>query len=199
MENCPFRSHPRTPALASRIQDVLCDIPGLVEDSQTFRTLSANAGSEATTKHAWALHERVSATINQLCDLRWQWEDEFSHTCREVVARKGTTFCIDSTGEPLFPTVLFFDGLERVMEIANFDAIFIILYNIIYLVKGERGFTYTNRIIPSLLAPRNPSSTASPLLLPGQGDQESMAREICRLVDYCLQSKQDSLGAFTLL
>jgi hypothetical protein len=45
-----------------------------------------------------------------------------------------------------------------------------------------------------------PSFTANPLINPGQGDRlDGLALEICRLVDYCLQSKYAGLGAITLL
>jgi hypothetical protein len=119
---------------------------------------------------------------------------------------------VDDAGEPLFQTVLFFRCMERAMEILSFDAMFLVLYNILSLTGADALSVSTRRRtmppnpnvspIPPVFAPvrRNTSTITNPLILPGQcGSLDDLAREICRLVDYCLHGKYDSLGAFTLL
>lgn len=106
--------------------------------------------------------------------------------------------------------MLFFDSIERATEIASFDFMFLILYNIVTAAGADPLSIHTARVTPSPSSstptsvggpdPTPPSCPASgALLLPGRWSRESMSREICRLVDYCLQGKHGSLGAFRLL
>lgn len=123
--------------LGLRVQDIRCDVPGFLEDTLTLRALKTDGNSVSIDLHGASLRSRVTAAIEQLCALRWEWKGLFPAVCCEVVCRPGSTLCVDDSGEPLFQTVLFFRGRGRAMEILSFNTLFLILYNILSLIEAD--------------------------------------------------------------
>ena len=199
----PFAREPSPRLISSRVQDILCDIPGFLEDILEIETLRANGSGITINRHVAALRVKVAAAIEQLSDLRWQWEDEFPGVCYEVTTRPGSTLCVDDSGEPLFQTVLFFRRLDCAMEILRFNAMFLILYNVLSLTGADTLSVSTERkTVLSDHSPIQPSAntTANALINPGEwASLDDLALEICRLVDYCLHDTFNGLGVFTLL
>jgi len=119
---------------------------------------------------------------------------------------------VDDFGEPLFQKVLFFQRMDRAMEILNFDAQFLVLYSILSLTGTDPLSVMTEKkkmpsdlslgILSPVFGPvrLTRSTTTNALVNPGQWNSlDDLAIEICRLVDYFLFEKYDGLGAFTLL
>lgn len=180
-------------SLGSQLQDLFCDIPGLMEDSDEIMGRSALGEDMGAMEDA--LREKVSILMQQACELRWRWEAENANACKEVPSTDyGSTSSRDQ-GPSLFPTVLHFQGFDRAIEIAFFNTIFLLLDTLLDdpMGSGPMPFLSLSGVQPHM------GPFMSPLLLPGQGSREGHALEICRIVDYMSHSKHDSLGMFMLM
>ena len=182
--------------LALRLQDILCDTPGCFEDTQTILINLARGHNVKNARKS--LSDRVLVLVQQLYEIRWQWEEEFAHTCYEVTTELSHTLCLDDGGCALFETVYYFRGILSAVNVANYNALLLLLHNVLNVL----GVCQLGELIPPTLAGNpdkvNSTSTTS-LILPGQGSCATAALEICRVVDYCLLEEQDSLGALFLL
>jgi len=193
------------------MQDILSDIPGYIEDMLTLQNLKSSDQGISFDRLAKSLRYRATVSIEQLCALRWQWEDEYPDACYEVVARRGSTLCIDDdTGEPLYPTILSFRSVARALEITTFNTMFLILYRVLSVAEADEVSVRTDReAVPpypntgtrsSAYGPIRPLSYTNPLILPGQWNSHiDLVHEIFRTIDYCLNGKHESLGACSLM
>jgi len=143
----PFASDslPRR-TIGSFMQDILSDIPGYIEDMLTLQNLKSSDQGISFDRLAKSLRYRATVSIEKLCALRWQWEDEYPDACYEVVARRGSTLCInDDTGEPLYPTILSFRSVARALEITTFNTMFLILYRVLSVAEADEVSVRTDR------------------------------------------------------
>ncbi len=175
----------------------MCDIPGCFEDTQTI--LANSAQGHDIEKPKKLLTDRVLVLIQQLYEIRWQWEDELAHTCYEITPELSHTLCLDDSGCALFETVYYFRGMLSAANVANYNALLLLLHNALNVL----GICQPGELIPPTTAGdadrADSMSPTTSLILPGQGSCATAALEICRVVDYCLLEEQDSLGALFLL
>ncbi|KAL7786728.1 hypothetical protein V8C37DRAFT_391864 [Trichoderma ceciliae] len=61
-------------SLGSLLQDLFCDVPGLMEDADAI--MARSALGEDIGGMGEALYERISDSTQQACELRWQWEED---------------------------------------------------------------------------------------------------------------------------
>ncbi|KAL7941994.1 hypothetical protein V8C42DRAFT_333282 [Trichoderma barbatum] len=177
-------------SLGSQLQDLFCNIPGLMEEADEIMRRSALGHEKDAMEEA--LREKVSILTQQACELRWQWEAEHANACKEVpLAEYGSSSSRDQGPLP-FSTVLHFQGLDRAIEITFFNTIQLLLDTLLDpLEPGPRPF------LSLAQPPMGPF--ISPLLLPGQGSREDHALEICRIVNFMTHSKQGSVGMYMMM
>ncbi|UKZ78249.1 hypothetical protein TrVFT333_005985 [Trichoderma virens FT-333] len=177
-------------SLGSQLQDLFCDIPGLMEEVDQVMQRSALGHEIGPMKED--LFEKASILMQQSCELRWQWEAAHANACKEVPSAEYSSGSSGGQGPSPFSTVFHFQTMDRAIEIAFFNTIHLLLDTLLDpLGPGPR---------PSFSLPQPPTGPfMNPLLLPGQGNIEDHALEICRIVDFMSHSKHDSLGMFMLM
>lgn len=177
-------------SLGSQLQDLFCDVPGLMEEVDEIMQRSA-LGHETDTMEE-NLREKVSILMEQTWELRWQWEAVNANACKEVTSAGYGSDSSRDRGPSPFPTVFHFQSMDRAIDIAFFNTIHLLLDTLLDPLGPE-----SRPILSSSLPPMGPFT--NPLLLPGQGSREDHALEICRIVDFMSHCKHDSLGMFMLM
>ncbi|KAL9473564.1 hypothetical protein ACSS6W_007944 [Trichoderma asperelloides] len=179
-------------SLGSSLQDLFCDIPGLMEDVDVITSQSALGEDLEGMKEA--LYGKIENMIQQAHQLRWRWEQDHANACKEVPSSGYSPSSSSDRRSSPFPTVLHFSTMDRAIEI--------VFFNTLHLLMD----TLLDPISPDAMSFLNPSGLQAyfgpfqnPLLLPGQGSREDHALEICRIVDFMSHCKYDSLGMFMLL
>lgn len=171
-------------------------MPGLLEDFQQVQRLSMSRPD--TSERRRILGQTVARSLCRLYDLRWRWEHQFPQACYETAPSRSDTLCVDADGNLLFPTVLQFWDSDRANEIGIYNALLLLHLNILDSISwptDQVEIPEAEDIVPTT----TPGTSKGPLLLPGQGSQEEIAREICRTVDFHLHKKEHHLGALLLL
>lgn len=69
-------------SLGSTLQDLFCDVPGLMEDADMITSRSTPGEDLEGMKEA--LYEKVENTMQQAYILRWRWEQDHANACKEV-------------------------------------------------------------------------------------------------------------------
>lgn len=185
----PWTSKLTGKTVGDYLRDILCDIPGLMEDVKAV--LTGQAASEAKNK----LHDQLVETVQRTEQLRWHWGAAYPRACWEIKTDSRASVSLDAQGQPLFATSLGFSDVDRAVELVYFDAIQLMLY----MMSDQVGVPESRLSLPAKDMVRYQGPRLNADLLPGQGDRESHALEICRTVDYFLQGPEDSKGAMILL
>ncbi|KAK0756459.1 hypothetical protein N5P37_011112 [Trichoderma harzianum] len=177
-------------SLGSQLQDLFCDVPGLMEEVDEIMQQSA-LGHETDTMEE-NLREKVSILMEQTWQFRWQWEAANANACKEVTSAEYGSSSSRDRGPSPFPTVFHFQSMDRAIDIAFFNTIQLLLDTLLDPL-GPRSTPFLSPSQP----PTGPFT--NPLLLPGQGSRDDHALEICRIVDFMSHCKHDSLGMFMLM
>lgn len=188
-KNVPWALEPgsKTPILF--LQDILCSVPGLMEDAATLQNLNL------IPKQFLVLHQmlsdKIEAHLAELYAWRAAWEEANPHSCYEV---PNPTILEDQ--EPLFPTTLHFRTLTTANEVTTYNAILLLLYRLGFEIIGPSFNVNSSSLLP--ISFRMVSN--NPLYLPGHApSSQAIATEICRSAEYHLLGNQSSAGAFFLL
>jgi hypothetical protein len=182
----------KTKSLGSSLQDLFCDVPGLMEDADII--LSGSTLEEDLEGMKKALYERVENTMQQAHQLRWHWEQDHGNTCKEVPSEHYSPSSSDDQGSSPFKTVLHFNKMDRAIEIVFFNTLYLLLDTLLDSIALEMVSSFPSSGLQAYFGPFQ-----NTLLLPGQGNREDHAMEICRIVDFLSHCKHDSLGMFMLL
>lgn len=184
---------PNAPAktLTSQLHDVLCDIPGLMEDVDAMLE-SEKLGHDASFDK-FLLQDKVLNSINQIAVIRWQWEAMYPKACTETPTTPGSCLSTNDQGQPLFPTYLEFEDMDRAADVLSFNAYRLMLY----ALSDSVGLTDMSILSNSQQCNRK-GPGSNPLVLPGQGDRVAHALEICRTAEYMMQARRESQGLLTL-
>ncbi|KAL7929955.1 hypothetical protein V8C35DRAFT_314240 [Trichoderma chlorosporum] len=177
-------------SLGSHLQDLFCDVPGLMEDADEIMQRSALGHKMGDMEDE--LREKVSILMQQASELRWQWEAVNANACKEVPSSEYGSSSSGDRGPSPFPTVFRFPNIDRAIDIAFFNTIHLLLDTL--LDPLGPGSSPVSSLSQPPIGPFRSS-----LLLPGQGSREDHALEICRIVDFMSHSKHDSLGMFMLM
>lgn len=178
----------KSKSLGSSLQDLFCDVPGLMEDADLIMSRSTLGEDLEGMKEA--LYEKVENTMQQAYQLRWQWEQDHADVCKEVPS---TDYSPNSSADP-FPTVLYFSKMDRAIDIVFFNTLHLLLDTLLDSIAPEMASSRRPLGLQAYFGPFQ-----NTLLLPGQGNREDYALEICRIVDFMSHCKHDSLGMFMLL
>ncbi|KAL1961529.1 hypothetical protein VTN77DRAFT_1634 [Rasamsonia byssochlamydoides] len=168
----PWALSPGTKSVMDYLLDILCDVPGILEDADLLQQNSGGAP-----------------------ELRRMWERQFSNAHFLVEIEQLGNVGVGKMEHCPFSTAVFFNEPIRVNELCVYDALLLILFR----VGDSLGLPFTSPPYGSLQQPDcclpNPSTG---LLLPGQGTVRDIAREICRMVPYTLLSYRGNAGAVML-
>jgi hypothetical protein len=161
--------------------DILCNVPGLLEDAENARQLSTSAKEDSGT--AWAyLVAKCEDNLSTLAEWRDDWEFGLGRCWYEFDSRQSTSLSPDIRG-PRFPTDLYFTNIWRAYEFCTHNALHILLLRLYtratsYAHDAEHGYqstTCTSAQSDSLVA--------------------ELAVDICRCINYFFLEEHRYLGA----
>lgn len=179
--------------LGESLVDVFCDIPGFLEDSKLIQDLSGS-GDDVTLLEE-SLRQRVTSSLERLYDVRRRWECAYPQACYELIPSPSETLCLDQNGNLLFDSTFHFWNMQRANEVIFYNGALLLHLRLLEAHPAcypEPTIKVEGNSLPSVQA-------TNPLLLPGEGSIEDVAREICRLVDYFLLSRINNSGALQLV
>ncbi|CAG8022385.1 unnamed protein product [Penicillium olsonii] len=170
--------HSKTPT--DLLHDVLCDIPGILEDlsSALVRDPNVPGNLDFTSRFI----PRVLSTLDTLYSWRWNWESQFP---------KSTfiTNPIKYNDIPLLPSpfksIIWFANPHRATELIVYNAIRLILTRSLQIAGIQQ-----EHFQPQVL---------SDPLLPMEGNRNDIATEICRMTDYHLSCFRQGSAAFSIV
>ncbi|KPM38736.1 hypothetical protein AK830_g7839 [Neonectria ditissima] len=189
----PWLLDSHTKSIGSMLQDVLCDIPGLMEDADSIKS-AARQGQKSVHHQKDALRRKIQDIHHLANHLRLMWEEKNPLICWESEPNKETSLSLDDQGQALFPTVLHFLRQDLAREAMNFNVVRLLLHSISDTAGLSMAFT------SQYLAGQTPTGPfPNPLLAPGQGSREDHALDICRTVDFLVLGEHGSHGALILM
>lgn len=174
--------------LIVRLHDIYCDIPGFFEDADTISARRAVDGIDKD-----LLQLRLGSSLEQLCQVRRQWDEQNPGACWERAPTAATSLSLDNLGMPLFDTILVFRDTDLAIEALQFAVIVLLLRS-----AARTACIAFPPLDLTCLSGATPSSSNT-LLMPGWGTREQEALETCRIVDYLLLGEDKARGAFALL
>jgi hypothetical protein len=183
----PWALDPESKTSTHHIQDILCDIPGLMEDATNVQG-SSQEPSEIASRHQ-RLSENILIHLNALYEWRTASQCANPGACHEVLAASSSPV----QTQILSPTALHYSSLTAANEITLYNAILLLLLRLRYQILGPSS----NAPITALHLPLH--IDYGPLYPPGAApNPRAVAMEICRRVEYNLLDSQNA-GAFLLL
>lgn len=182
----PWALHPGSKSLLSCLQDILCDIPGMIEDVNKLKNLKIPPAERPAFARDFV--RNVVVHLVQLYDWRMTWEKENPNACVEVQAPEQ-----ERAKEPLFATYLHFSAAWNANQIIYYDAILLMLLGFGFGVVGP---TFDARVANYPLPRTTPPG---PLARPGEAvTPRTVAIEMCQIAADCLVSHLDSVGLWLL-
>lgn len=166
------------------LQDILCDLPGFLEDIDKIMTWNPDElGREEFTT---AFCSRGFATLETLYSWRWDWELNFPNSTYLISPSD-----IDLvTPLPLppspFKSIIWCTSPHRAAELMNYNAIRLIATRTLEMAGVQIDISSSDLPV-------------SDPLLPMEGTRHDVAVEICRMADYHLHAFHQSSGAFMLI
>ncbi|ETS85709.1 hypothetical protein PFICI_03734 [Pestalotiopsis fici W106-1] len=147
-QEVPWDEDPGSKSLTARYMDIICCIPGLLEDQQRLLEIQQNStiiADDTCDPRADDLRSSMRAKIVslyiKLLDIRWQWELDHPNCCHDlpVAGRSGAArnqHCAvplpvnSETGRPIYGSVLFFNDLYRAVEMNFYHTCLLILHSL---------------------------------------------------------------------
>ncbi|KAH7354671.1 hypothetical protein BKA65DRAFT_548761 [Rhexocercosporidium sp. MPI-PUGE-AT-0058] len=181
----PYALDPGSKTTMNYLHDILCDVPGLMEDAAALQSLDLDG--EIVKAKQLELSQKVLMELKMLYEWRVTWAKKNQGNWWEVPSACPQT-------REIFPTVIHFKSLMIANETTIYNAILLLLRSIGFQVIGPafdpsgiyldvpKGIDYG-----PLYAPR-----AAP-------NGQAIATEICRAVEFHLAEERKSAGGFFLL
>lgn len=190
----PWAHDPESKTTAHYLLDVLCDMPGIIEDMRILQRTSVAFGNVST---MWtALWKRITCCLEALCAWRMKWENDHSHTSFLVGFEfLQTLHCVEINTYP-FPTAIFFTKHGHVAELCLYNTLLILLY-LAGREVPQAAVTESNAVFHQREKQRE--SNLRVLLAPGDGSIHDIICEICRMMFYQLCSYPGNTGAFQFM
>lgn len=165
----------------SYLQDIWCDLPGLMDDARTIRNPEVEGAQKASSHEA--LERNILIHLRGLYAWRSRWKEEYPNSYHEIPVQQH----LDE--QPLFPTMFYFSSLERADEF--------IFYNTALMILLKLG---ANAISPTFDASTSafhlpPANARGPLCPPNEVNNiQTIATEICKCVGYYLSDSRNRPG-----
>lgn len=182
----PWALHPGSKTSFCYIQDILCDMPGLMEDITKLKRLEIEPAQRVS--FTQNLVKNISAHLVDLYDWRTKWEEDNPNSCLEVQSPQQP-----EDEEFLFSKYLQFSALSSAHEI--------ILYNTALLMILGFGFAIIGPTFDARVSnyPLPRTTPHGPLALPGEAlIARTVAIEVCQIAEYCLTAHPNSVGVWLI-
>jgi hypothetical protein len=202
-QTIPWSDHPNQKSFANRYIDIVCCIPGILEDEKRRHKIRQDHIKNGIT---WSynlrqsLRQRVILLYFKLLHLRWEWELQHPSCCFEVseearINGGGALSVNEATGQPIFDSVLFFTDFRRAVEINFYHTCLLILHDV------ARGLGIIDELNDHQTSPSFFSyKTNSPLTFPHDIEpDQSAVRDICRSAEFLLQPAHGPAGVYVLM
>jgi hypothetical protein len=190
-QTIPWANSPAPKSTWIRLQDMMCRIPGLLEDADSLCTSQALPSSISN------LQSKLLTFVHELDQLRASWEWQ----------KPEARYCV-SPREPdsPFTSVFYFLTFDLASECVHFDVVTLLLYGVqerISLVFYKSSPQNTRcRCSCSYQQVQEPqlSSNDTPDASPVRHNAQSHALDILRSIEYMLASPDhDSMGAMVMI
>ena len=170
----------------SYLQDIMCDLPGLMDEAVNIQSPSLGVVQKAISYEA--LSRNILDHIDQLYQWRRRWEDEYPNAYYEVAAQPHLDV------QPLFPTMLRFSNIRQADEIVLYNTALILLLRLGAKVMGPAFDTSTAIFnLPAI-------DSLGSLSQPGETEiVQTVATEICKCVGYYLLDYRNRAGVSLLI
>ncbi|CAG8936161.1 unnamed protein product [Penicillium salamii] len=164
------------------LHDVLCDIPGILEDLSGALSWTPNVPGNIEFT-SWFIPQ-VLSTLESLYSWRWDWQSRFPNS---TFITTPVEYGIDTISLPPSPfkSIIWFSDPNRATELIVYNALRLMLTRTLQIVGVQQEDIQLQG--------------ASDPLLPMEGNRNDIATEICRMVSYHLSCFRRSSGAFNLV
>lgn len=181
----PWALDSKSKTTMNYLHDILCDIPGLMEDAELLQ--DPHLDSETVKAKHLVLSRKILMELKTLYEWRAGWAKKNQGSWWEV-----PTSCPKT--KVVFPTAIHFKSLKLANETTIYNTILLLLRRLGFQVIGP-GFD------PSGIYLNLPKGVEyGPLYAPRTApDGRAIATEICRTVEYHLAEERKSAGGFFLL
>lgn len=147
-QEVPWASDPKSKSITALYMDIICCIPGLLEDQNRLLEIQQNSTTAAADVYGPQGNElrssmriKVLSLYNKLLDTRWKWELEHPDCCHTLPIRGRTGPARDQhceiplpmsseTGTPIYDSVLYFNDLYRAVEMNYHHTCLLILHHL---------------------------------------------------------------------
>lgn len=168
------------------------DLCGVLADLNDIRSSNISAGQQHLALSP--LLEKMVTLIQAILDWRWEWESTYGSSAYLVPCDSSSCIPRNSdTGEPLFPTHIYYDDIVSASMLARYSSTLALLLDVAQSIAGDNPFfSRLNREPPpDMPRPIRPSVLHLPTdyLSPYQA-----AQEVVRSVQYTLSSETNISG-----
>jgi hypothetical protein len=181
----PWAADPESKTLVFYLHDMLCDVPGLLEDATNLQ--HSNLEMDQRMSLHRDLSSKILVQLQTLYEWRVLWQQQNPDSCYEV-----PTSTPDHAA--FSPTVFYFSTLSAANEICFYNALLLLILRLGFQVIGPTfASTYPSLHLLGMLdyGPLSPPGLAT--------DAQTVATEICKSVEYHLLHPASSAAAFFLL
>ncbi|KAM5386109.1 hypothetical protein AU210_014088 [Fusarium oxysporum f. sp. radicis-cucumerinum] len=186
-KHIPWALQPMSKTIGDFLQDILCDIPGMMEDVDNL--FDANSCQVS----ANFISQKLQASFERLNSLRISWNFMHPHSCwRQKMMCESSELYHDTLEQ-----FLYFSDLERAIDFIYFNTTHLMLHSIL-----GRLISLPNSccVFDAGMSPdENHFQEASELVFWNHENRYRNAQAICQCVDYMLQNEGGASGAFNLL
>jgi hypothetical protein len=191
----PWANDPDSKNIVDYLLDVLCDVPGILED---MRFLQETPIAQQNTLAMWApLGLRIKSCMENLYRWRVKWEEDFSNTYYPMgLDSLKDLMVVHLETYPLSMAVFFTEPIHGTV-ICLYNSMLVILHRAL----ARLPLSVVTTAIPDIPPLGNYYRGLNPkvLLAPGEGTVEDIVCEICRMVYNQLSSYPGSSGALQLM
>lgn len=143
----PWASDPASKTPILYLQDILCSMPGLVEDATNLKL--PNVTPDRFKSMRESLSERILDHLHWIYKWRGLWEKDNPKACYEFVPANNSSAAFGIGFDPVFLSVFHFSNLTCAHEITLYNAMLLLLLRLGTEVIGP-AFDRT------IISPRNP-------------------------------------------
>ncbi|CAG9990516.1 unnamed protein product [Clonostachys byssicola] len=181
----PWQVEPDTKTIGDKLQDLFCQIPGILEDSDEVLECPSKI-------RLAALQEKVSLALNELFRLQVQWMQETQHGYWEIPAKKTNSVWASEDNEPLFGRVLWFGSFRLALDYIYFFVVWLLLHGVCNSASLDEPTNPPKNLLHGV------TSSLSMVRL-GDATPQEHAVEVCRAVDFLLLGEDGHRGPMSLL
>ena len=190
----PWADEPESKTPGQYVQDILADIPGLLEDSNVLKAEQASQvdGNGIRIKGHCS---RLIKTLQELFLWRWEWERSNPEAAYEVTVDL-EAFPRHDSRLPMYETVFHYKSFEPARTMMLYNAALLWILDLAKMWIGEHAIRLA--LLPFPIEERPPA--LNPLTLPNEDlAAANVSQEVCRSAEYHLQEPHFHSGAMFLM